>query len=112
MRQPRFWARFALTVLPLAPARITARDPITVTGNAYVVSIDRVAKLNIQHTLDLYHAANDRWPASHDEFMREVIQANNIALPQLPRYQKYVYDVNRHELLVYEYPELKAGPPQ
>lgn len=94
-----------------APGKITAKDPISIQGNAYVVAIDRIAVMNVQHALDLYHATNDRWPASHDEFMKEIIQANGIALPALPRYQKYVYDVNQHQLQVLEYPALKAGPP-
>jgi hypothetical protein len=95
----------------VAPGKITARDPITIHGNAYVVSMDRIAMLNIEHTLDLYHAANDRWPANHEEFMKEVIQGYNISLPKLPHYQDYVYDEKQHKLLVYEYPERKATPP-
>lgn len=93
-----------------AAGKITAKDPLSIQGNAYVVAIDRIAVMNVQHALDIYHAANDRWPADHDEFMKEIIQANGIALPKLPYYQKYVYEANKHELQVWEYPELKAGP--
>jgi hypothetical protein len=94
----------------VASQRITAKDPITLQGNAYVSMIGQTSILNIQHAMDLYHATNDRYPANHDEFMTEIIKANNIALPQLPFYQKYVYDEKQHKLLIYEYPDLKAGP--
>ena len=41
----------------------------------------------IKHAMDLFHAENDRIPKTYDEFMTEIIKANNIALPQLPPYQ-------------------------
>jgi hypothetical protein len=91
---------------PASP-RIIAKDPITVTGNAYVSIVGRASVLKIQQAVDLYHAANDRYPKDLDEFMAEVIKANNIALPQLPTYQKYGYDSNEHKLIVLEYPDLK-----
>src|SRR5947207_3245165 len=39
-----------------ASTRITARDPITLSGNAYVVAIGQVATGNIKHAMDLYNA--------------------------------------------------------
>ncbi len=94
----------------VASQRIVARDPITVQGNAYVSMIGQTSIMAIEHAMRLYQATNDRYPASHEEFMNEIIRANNIALPKLPFYQEYVYDVNQHKLLVYEYPDKKAGP--
>jgi hypothetical protein len=94
----------------VATQKITAKDPITLSGNAYVTMIGQTSILNIKHAMDLYQAANDRYPANYEEFMKEIIQANNIALPKLPYYQKYAYDEKEHKLLVYEYPDLKAGP--
>lgn len=84
-----------------------AKDPITVTGNAYVSIIGRTSVLKIQQAVDLYHAANDRYPKDLDEFMTEIIKANNIALPVLPPYQDYGYDANEHKLIVLEYPDRK-----
>lgn len=91
---------------------ITAKDPITLTGNAYVTSVGRIAIDNITHTMDLYHATNDRYPKDYDEFMNEIIKANNIALPQLPYYQKYGYDEKEHKLTLIEYPDLKNQAPR
>jgi hypothetical protein len=94
----------------VATTKITARDPITLQGNAYVTTIGRLSIMQIEHALDLYHATNDRYPKDYDEFMAEIIKANNIALPQLPYYQKYGYDEKEHKLIVLEYPELKNQP--
>jgi hypothetical protein len=91
----------------VASPKIVARDPITVVGNAYVSIVGRSSVLKIQQAVDLYHAANDRYPKDLDEFMTEIIKANNIALPELPPYQKYSYDASEHKLIVLEYPDLK-----
>lgn len=85
--------------------RITVKDPITLSGNAYVSIIGRTSILSIQHAMDLYHATNDRYPKDYDEFMAEIIKANNIALPTLPSRQKYAYDEKEHKLIILEYPE-------
>ena len=84
----------------VATTRITARDPITLPGNAYVTIIGRTSILNIQHAIDLYQAENGRYPKDYDEFMTEIIKANNIALPKLPHYQKYGYDEKEHKLII------------
>jgi hypothetical protein len=91
-----------------APTKITARDPITLSGNAYVVAIGQIATGNIKHAMDLYQAENGRYPANYDEFMTEIIKKNNIALPVLPAYQEYFYDEQEHKLQVREYPDRKA----
>jgi hypothetical protein len=90
--------------------RITARDYIALQGNAYVAIIGQTSVLAIQHAMDLYYATNDRYPKDYDEFMAEIIKANNIALPQLPTYQKYGYDEKEHKLVILEYQALKEGP--
>jgi hypothetical protein len=95
----------------IATQKITAKDPITLPGNAYVTIIGRNSILNIQHAIDLWHAEHDRYPKDYDEFMNEIIKANNIALPQLPHYQKYSYDEKEHKLVILEYPDLKENPP-
>ena len=90
--------------------KIVARDPITIQGNAYVSIIGRASILSIQHAMDIYHGTNDRYPKDFDEFMTEIIKANNIALPQLPPYQKYGYHETEHKLIILEYPDLKNQP--
>jgi hypothetical protein len=92
----------------VAPSKITARDPITLSGNAYVVAIGQISMGHIKHAMDLYQAENGRYPANYDEFMNEIIKKNNIALPVLPSYQEYFYDEQAHQLQVREYPDRRA----
>jgi hypothetical protein len=90
--------------------KITARDPITLSGNAYVTSIGKISVDQMDYAVKLFQAENDRFPKDYQEFMDEIIKKNNIALPKLPFYQEYKYDEVNHKLLVIEYPEKKAGP--
>lgn len=94
-----------------ASTKITAKDYVTLQGNAYVTIIGRTSMMKIQQAMDLYHAANDRYPKDLDEFLNEIIKPNNIALPQLPPYQAYGYDENEHKLTILEYQALKDQPP-
>jgi hypothetical protein len=96
----------------VASQKITARDPITLQGNAYVVAVGSIAINNIKHNVDIYQADNGRYPRDLKEFMDEIIKKNNIVLPVLPHYQEYAYDANEHKLIVLEYPDRKANPPK
>ena len=87
--------------------RITAKDPILLTGNAYVSIVSQAASLNIKHALDLYQAETGEFPKTTEEFMEKIIKANNVALPKLPFYQEYGYDAPNHKLVVMEYPDRK-----
>ena len=117
-RTARSWASGRRTSAQLTPeeeqktqaasTRIVAKDPITLSGNAYVTAIGQIATGNIKHAMDLYQAENGRYPANYDEFMTEIIKKNNIALPVLPSYQEYFYDEQEHKLQVREYPDRKA----
>lgn len=89
---------------------ITAKDYVSLQGNAYVTIIGQTSVLRIQHAMDLYHAENDHYPKDYDEFMAVIIKANAIVLPQLPSYQKYGYDENEHKLVILESQALKDLP--
>lgn len=91
----------------VATQKITAKDPISLQGNAYVTSIGKIAIGQIDHALDLYQATNGEYPKTYDEFMAKIIKENGIVLPKLPAYQKYAYDAPSHKLVVMEYPDLK-----
>ena len=88
------------------------RKEIFAPSKYYVVSIDRVAALNVKHAVDLYQAETGAYPKDYDEFMKNVIkkgQPDEVRLPQLPYYQEYSYDPEKHELIVLEYPARKAA---
>lgn len=94
-----------------AQSRITAKDPITLTGNAYISIVGRAEQLNMQHTLDLYHAETGRYPKDLNEFMREIVKKSGVRLAQLPYYQEYAYDAANHQLVILEYPDRKESGP-
>lgn len=89
----------------VASQKITARDPITLSGNAYVTMVGQIAIDQITHAMRLFEALEGRMPKDYDEFMERIIRENNIALPQLPGYQEYAYDEKEHRLVVLEYPD-------
>lgn len=91
----------------VATTKITAKDPITLVGNAYVTTIGRTAIMQIDQAMNLYKATNDRYPKDYAEFNAEIIKANNLALPKLPEYQEYGYDEKEHKLIILEYPDRK-----
>jgi hypothetical protein len=59
-----------------------------------------VFQVALPQALNLYQAEHGRFPRSHEEFMRDVIEFNRINLPELPPGQKYVYDPQSGELMV------------
>jgi hypothetical protein len=61
---------------------------------------DRPMFLNIQHALDLYKGEHGAAPKTHEEFMREIIDANNIKLPELPDDSRYIYLPDKEELMI------------
>lgn len=87
---------------------ITAKDPITLPGNAYVSIVGQNSILNIKHAVDLYQADTGEFPKTYAEFMEKIIQPNGIRLPSLPYYQEYGYDAPSHSLIILEYPDRKA----
>jgi len=96
----------------VAPPRPISRDPITVAGSAYISAIGQTSIGLIKHATDLYQATNGEYPKTHQEFMDKIIKENNIALPTLPYYQEYSYDVAGHQLKILEYPDRKAAGPR
>jgi hypothetical protein len=48
----------------------------------------------------LFKATNGNSPKSHEDFMAQIIDANQIHLPELAAGQRYVYDPEKEELMV------------
>lgn len=59
-----------------------------------------VFEVQIPHAMQLYEATNGNKPKTHAEFMEQIIQFNQIKLPELPAGQRYVYDPQTGELMV------------
>lgn len=64
----------------------------------------------IKHAMDLWSAMHDfEKPATHEQFMEEIIQANQIQLPVLPEGHRYIYDPKLGELMVERPAESSSG---
>jgi hypothetical protein len=59
-----------------------------------------VFEITLPHALQLYEATNGRKPKTHEEFMEQIVKANQIKLPELPAGERYVYDPKAGELMV------------
>jgi len=92
--------------------KIHATDYITLQADAYRTTVGNIAKMNVQHSIDLYEAEHGEKPKTYEEFMDQIIKKgkpDGIQLPMLPYYQEYGYDPDKKELVVIEYPEKKRA---
>ncbi len=74
---------------------------ISAPAAAYFRTKEKIAfEIQIPQALNLYMAEKGRNPRNHDEFMRDIIDANRIVLPKLPTGMVYRYDSEKGELWV------------
>ncbi|MFM7515716.1 MAG: hypothetical protein ACKO3V_02140 [Pirellula sp.] len=74
---------------------------ISAPAAAYFRTKEKIAfEIQVPQALNLYMAEKGRNPRNHDEFMREIIDANRIVLPKLPTGMVYRYDSEKGELWV------------
>ncbi len=60
-----------------------------------------VFEVQIPKAMQLWKAEhNNRGPATHAQFMKQIIEANSITLPDLPPGDRYVYDPQQETLMV------------
>jgi hypothetical protein len=59
-----------------------------------------IFQIQIPHAMQMYEALHGSAPRTHEQFMKDIIQANQIKLPDLPPGQRYVYDPQAKELMV------------
>ncbi|MDR0611353.1 MAG: MSCRAMM family adhesin SdrC [Planctomycetaceae bacterium] len=58
-------------------------------------------RIQVPQALQLYKAMNDnKGPETHEAFMKDIIKANNIPLPELPAGQEYIYDPATEQLMI------------
>ncbi|MDD3588491.1 MAG: hypothetical protein PHQ75_15020 [Thermoguttaceae bacterium] len=74
---------------------------ITVPLATYFVAQEMaVFRIQIPEALKLYNATNGHYPETQEEFMQQIVQANNIVLPKLKEGDSYFYDVKTATLMV------------
>ena len=79
-----------------------AQKIITGPANA-LLQFGQKAELEfkVPHALQLFQAAEGRFPKSHEEFMEKIVAANQIKLPELPEGAVYRFNTEKGELWVY-----------
>ena len=93
------------TVTEKAQAGVTGKGnygpgAVTTPISVYFQAQERLIFLQVQQALNLYEGEHGSKPKTEDEFMKKVIEFNQIRLPQLPAGSKYKYDPQKGELLV------------
>ncbi len=81
-------------------------------ADVYRTEVGNIAKMAVQHSMDIYEAMNGEKPKIYEEFMEQIIKKDKpdgIRLPMLPYYQEYGYDPDKKELVVLEYPAKKKA---
>ncbi len=75
-------------------------NTIQAPAKAYFQIREKAAFLQVDQAINLYRGLEGRLPQSTEEFMEKIIRANNIQLPELAPGSRYVWDVEKGELMV------------
>ena len=80
----------------------TSRPLHAMTAGSYQYSAAELAKINIKKAVEIFNALEGRYPKDHQEFMERIIKENGIELPVISTKHRYLYDVEKHELVIVE----------
>jgi hypothetical protein len=69
-------------------------------GTMYRTKERLTYNVQIPHAMDLYKATNGHFPRTYEEFKREILDPNNIKLPELREGCRYEYNSEKAELEV------------
>ncbi len=81
-------------------AKEIGKGVLATPTSTYLRIQDRAIFLNLEHAMNLYKGEHGELPKTHDAFMREIIEANNIKLPELPDDSTYIYLPDKGELMI------------
>lgn len=73
---------------------------VTTPISVYFQAQERLIFLQVDQAMNLYQGEHGYKPKSEEEFMKKIVEFNQIRLPQLPPGSKYKYDPEKGELLV------------
>jgi len=80
---------------------VTANNPVEIVTAPIAAMFRTEQRLIFQRVTqaeNFFRAEHGRLPNSHEEYMQEIIQKNDIRLPTLPPNQEYFYDADAGEL--------------
>jgi hypothetical protein len=92
----------------VSDSKVRATNPITGPLEAYGPMVEQMSKVTVDQMLLMYYTEHGRWP-NYDEFMSQIIKANNVWLPVLPAKMEYQYDEANHQLVVVYPPDSPEG---
>ena len=84
----------------LVDPEVKVTNPVTGPLEAYGPMMGQVSDIGVTHSLNLFHATHERYPETHEEFMKEIVTGPGMELPVLPARQQYAYDVAEHKLVI------------
>lgn len=73
---------------------------VTTPISVYFQAQERLIYDSVTYAVKLFEAEHGYKPKTEEEFMKKIIEANQIRLPQLPPGSKYKYDPTKGELMV------------
>ncbi|MFM8435704.1 MAG: hypothetical protein ACKOBP_10265, partial [Planctomycetia bacterium] len=85
-------------------------DGLEVAAEAYRTSVGKLSIIAVDQKMSFFEAETGRKPKDYAEFMSRIIEKDKpdgIALPMLPYYQEWAYDVENRKLVVVEFPAKK-----
>lgn len=80
-------------------------------SQAYRHGVAAIGGLAVEHKMRLHQAEHGALPATHREFMAQIIAPgtpDGVSLPMLPFYQEYAFDPAARKLVIVEFPAKKA----
>jgi len=85
---------------PLSPAPIhpTAEDPSPEALNSELFDRHRQVFDAIEQMIELYKVVHGSYPQTHEEFFSDIVQINQVRLPELGEGFEYVYNPENHTL--------------
>ena len=89
--------------------KVRATSPILYPLEAYGPIVGQISTLQIDQLVTMYNIEHNKYP-TYEEFMKDIVKANNVQLPVLPAKAEYHYDEANHKLVVlaYEPPDKDA----
>jgi hypothetical protein len=70
-----------------------------------------IFEIQIPQALALYQAEHGHPPKTEDEFMKQIVEANHLQLPELPDGHTYIYDAEAGQLMVRRPVDPQAADP-
>lgn len=84
-----------------AKGRIEGEGILVTPVKTYFLAKEKITfDIQVAQAMNLYKGEHGFAPKTEEEFWEKIIRFNQIALPELPEGHRYVYDVEKEDLMV------------